>query len=443
LHSAIGTEHFQANFTAVWTSISQAVLNRGAFMRSVIAAVVVLLAAHMAVAAEPTAGGEFSTASNAFAADLFGQLRSQDGNLCISPLSVSTAIAMTAAGARGNTATQMLSVLHWTLPADRLSADSAALTKMVAPVAAAGDASPHAAQRKAPIVRICNSLWGASGIAYEQPFETALQRDFGAELHMLDFAADPEAARKQIDTWASDATNKRIPNAMPAGSIKKSTRLVLVDAVYFKASWADEFKIRSTHELPFHRDGAADATVPMMHQELRLNYTENEHLQMVEIPYIGDFSMVVLLPKKVDGLKEVESEISADTIKPLVSSPTYRMVDLSVPKFKMHGRYELKKSLAVMGMTDACSPAADFSGITTSERLMIDAVSHSTFIAVDEHGTEAAAVTSITMMPTSVFQRPEQPVVFRADHPFLFIIRQNETGAILFMGRVADPSMQS
>jgi serpin B len=295
--------------------------------------------------------------------------------------------------------------------------------------------------RRVPLatVRICNSLWGASGLNYEKQFQTTMQHDFGAELHQVDFATDPEAARSQINTWASDATNKKIPQAVPRGMVNRGTRVVLVNAVYFKANWLNDFRDSATLNQPFHVDDVTSANVPLMHRQIHVSYSENDQLQAAELPYQGDFSMVILLPKKTDGLKEMESTFSADSFGKLLDSASTQLLDVHLPRFKMDCHYELSKPLGELGMKQAFTPAADFSGISATEHLMIDAVSHSTFIAVDEKGTEAAAVTAMGMTATAMRARPEEPIAFRADHPFLFVIRSRSSGAILFLGRVSDP----
>jgi serpin B len=331
----------------------------------------------------------------------------------------------------------MLATLHWTLPVSDLPAASAALAAdIIGPV-------PNAVARPADDqeISIANALFGQRGYAYKQPFLELLAKQYKAPLQSVDFVNQPKQAFDQINKWASDNTHDRIQNAVPESAISPTTRLVLVDAIYFKAAWDEAFKKSATEDQPFYPDGKDPINLPLMQQKHSFRYMENDSLQAVELPYKGGFSMLILLPRKRDGLAELEKSFTSDALTGWLKQLGPQVVQLSLPKFRIEGEFDLKDTLGKMGMTDAFDPnTADFSGITTPDRLSIDHVIHKTFIAVDEEGTEAAAVTSVTMGVMAM--RPgalPEPVIFRADHPFLFVLRHSNTGAILFMGRVVEP----
>ncbi len=380
------------------------------------------------------------TAGNHFAIDLYGQIRGAKGNICVSPFSVSSALEMAAAGAGGKTADQMLAVLHWTdAPGDLPAAAAALNATMTGP---AQTATPPDDESRGAQVSIANALFGQQGFSYQAPFLNLLAQKYGAPLQNVDFAGQPGKACAAINAWAAKQTHDRIKNAVPASAITAQTRLVLVDAIYFKDAWENEFRKPSTQDQPFFRDGKETVNVPLMQQRESYDYMETDALQAVSLPYRGEFSMVILLPRKRDGLVDLEQSLTADVLDGWLKQMSQQSVQIFLPKFRMEGEYELNGPLAKLGMTDAFnSQTADFSGITSATKLCIDRVIHKTFIAVDEAGTEAAAVTSMTMRATAVMApRHIQPAVFRADHPFLFVLRHRSTGAILFMGRVTNPT---
>jgi serpin B len=376
------------------------------------------------------------TASNLFALDLYSQIRSGDGNICISPYSVSSALEMAAAGAGGKTAEQMLSVLHWTGNADELPAAASALNALIAPPPTTRNTESPEAQ-----ISIANALFGQKGFDYHQPFLNLLAQQYGAPLQNVDFAGQPGAACEQINNWAAKQTHNRIMNAVPPSAITAQTRLIVVDAIYFKAAWENEFRKSSTSDQPFFLEGKDPVQIPLMQLRESCNYVENETLQAVELPYRGDFSLVVLLPRKREGLSDLEKSLTATSLDGWMKQMARQSVQVFLPKFRTVGEYELNQPLAKLGMTDAFNAqAADFSGITSAVKLCIDRVIHKTFISVDETGTEAAAITSVTMRMTAVLApRHQQPTIFRADHPFVYLLRHRPTGAILFIGRVTNP----
>ena len=376
-----------------------------------------------------------AAASNLFAVDLYAQVREASGNICISPYSVSSALGMTAAGAAGKTAEQMLSVLHWTgQPAD-LSSANAALNAAIVHL-------KTAPTNRDPQITIANALFGQRGFPYRKHFLDLLANQYGAALQDVDFTAQPQQACDQINHWAAEKTHDRIKQAVPVSAITLQTRMILVGAIYFKAAWEDEFPKSYTANRPFFPIGKDSMNVPTMQEKRSFQYMGNDQLQIAELPYNGDFSMLILLPRQRDGLPALEKSLTGDALNGWLSQLSPELLQVYLPRFRVEGEYQLTGNLQKMGMTDAFNAnTADFSGIVSSGKLSIDQVIHKTFISVDEEGTEAAAVTSITMRATAMRQHTPQPepIIFQADHPFLFVLRHRSTGALLFIGRISNP----
>jgi len=373
--------------------------------------------------------------ANRFAVDLYGQLGAADGkNLVFSPYSIDTALAMTSAGARGRTAQQMAGALHLELPQDKLAEAMANLSGSLHPPTIAGEALPFE-------LVTANALWVQKGFAIVPGFIDVVKDRYGAELDSLDFAGSVEsreAARSAINDWVAKRTHDKIKGLIPPGSLDAATRLVLTNAIYFKSGWEAPFEKGQTRDEPFHAGASADE-VPMMHQAHQFGYFENEQLQAAELPYrAGSLSMVVLLPKKPDGLGELEKSLTWKNLDTWLAGVAPHEVELSLPKFTFTSHLGLAQTLRAMGMKDAFDADADFSGISSSDRLYVQNVIHQAFIAVDETGTEAAAATAVVMGLMAI-REPQEKVVFKADHPFVFLIRDNASGAILFMGRVMNP----
>ncbi len=368
--------------------------------------------------------------NNAFAIDLFTQLRKQDGNLFFSPESISTAFAMAYAGARGTTAEQMAATLHFTLPPDELHPAMGALLD--------GLNGPHAGYQ----LRMADALWAEKDYTFLDDFLKLTSSDYGAGFNRVDFKGSPEAARATINQWVEEKTEDKIKDLLAAGSVTPSTRLVLTNAIYFKGDWQTQFDKTQTKDEDFHASTEQTVKTQLMHLTTKLSYFNGGTFQAVDIPYkSGELSMVVLLPNDVGGLPALEQSLTSANAKQWLSQlrPGAKIV-LSLPKFKMTQQFQLGGTLSAMGMTQAFDrSAADFSGMTGNRDLWISAAIHKAYIDVNEEGTEAAAATGIVMRSMAM-QRPEPPIVFRADHPFLFLIRDNRSGAILFMGRVTDPA---
>ena len=368
---------------------------------------------------------------NQFAVDLYSQLdREQAGkNLFFSPTSVSVALAMTAAGAHGPTQSEMANVLH--LDAD-LAQAHAHYHRLLAQWNAVGE-------KRAYQLRVANRLWGQKGYSIRPDFLALTRQQYGAEMLLLDFA-QADAASREINHWVEQQTNGKIKDLIPPRSLDATTRLVLTNAVYFKGDWVQPFDKRNMREEDFAVSGQGKVKVPLMHQQTKFGYAEEETFQVLELPYAGqELSMVVLLPKNADGLPELEKSLTVDTFAALMSKLHVREVNAYLPKFKLETSFGLKPTLAAMGMKRAFTGEADFSGISTTEALYISAVLHKAYVDVNEEGTDAAAATGVVMKAMAV-RRPQPIPVFRADHPFLFLIRDTKAGSILFMGRLTKPT---
>jgi serpin B len=374
---------------------------------------------------------EVTKGNNAFALDLYGHLREQKGNLFFSPESISTVFAMADAGARGPTAAEMARVFHFTLPPDRLHPAMGALL--------ADMNAPHPGYE----LRVADALWAQQDARFLPNYLQLMQSDYGADFHRVDFKTQPEAVRGTINGWVEQQTNNRIQNLIGPGVLTPMTRLVLTNAIYFKGTWRNPFEKGATQDGEFHLSAAQTATAPLMHRTGAYRYYDGGAFQELELPYEGDdLAMVVLLPKQTDGLPALEQRFTAAAAQQWIDelAPAHKVI-LTLPRFTMTQQFELSGTLSAMGMPQAFTPAADFSGMTGKPELSISAAIHKAFIDVNEEGTEAAAATSTVMVATAML-RPAQeppPIIFRADHPFLFMIRDTKTGGILFMGRVEDP----
>jgi serpin B len=372
---------------------------------------------------------------NAFAVDLYGKLSAEKGNLFFSPYSISTAVAMTYAGAGGKTADEMAAAMHFDKDVAKTCDGYAALIKKVS-----GNEKPRGFK-----LSTANALWGQKGYGFLPDYLTRLKTSFGAGASELDFAADTEDARKTINTWVEKETQDKIKDLIGPGVLKKETALVLTNAVYFKAAWMEQFDKVATKDGEFTVAADQKVTVPMMSKYMKYGqYSETDELQVLQMPYAESrMSMAILLPRKVDGLPALEKSLTADRLSAWLAAYDKEAphVNVTLPRFKMTARFELSKTLADMGMNLAFDPRkADFKGINGGKQpLWIDLVIHKAFADVNEEGTEAAAATAIVATPANGHGSPRKVREFRADHPFLFLIRDTDSGAILFMGRVANP----
>jgi serpin B len=367
--------------------------------------------------------------NNAFDFDLYQRLSAKDGNLFYSPYSISTALAMTSAGARGETAAQMAKVLHHSLDAKLLHPAFAELIREIN-----GNGTPRDFQ-----LHVAQSLWGDTSLTVRPDFQSLLQSNYGARLSQLDFQGQSEQARQQINRWVEERTNDKIKELLREGDISSTTRMVLVNAIYFKAAWQHQFLKAATQEDAEFQTASNKVKAAMMQQTEVFKYAEEAGLQALELPYKGgELSMVVLLPREKDGLAKLEQSLTPARLDSWLGKLASRRVKVALPRFKIEDRFDLGGLLSAMGMPLAFTPQADFSGMSTTEKLLISRVIHQAFVNVDEAGTEAAAATAVLMRLAGP---PPLPAVdFRADHPFFFLIRHNHTGSILFQGRVANPS---
>ncbi len=389
---------------------------------------------------EPTAPvqapdqAEVVKGSNAFAVDLYAQLRSQSGNLFFSPESISTAFAMAYAGARGQTAAEMASVFHFTLPPERLHpAIGALLADMNAP-------------HQGYALSVADALWAEQDEHFLPAYLKLVETNYGAGFHPVDFKTDPEGVRATINRWVEKQTNDKIQNLLSAGSVTPLTRLILTNAIYFKAAWADQFSKSATENEDFHLSAGKTIQAPMMHNSGSYYYFKGPAFKALLLPYEKDeVSMLVLLPDNVDGLPALERSLTAANLEKWSAALGYAdEVVVSLPHFKIAQQFELSSALEDLGMKTAFdADSADFSAMTGDKSLSISAAIHKAYIDLDENGTEAAAATAVVMeMATAArpLYPPPPPILFTADHPFLFLIRDNASGAILFMGRVTNPT---
>ena len=374
---------------------------------------------------------ELVSGNSALAFGLYQALREKDGNLFYSPYSISLALAMTYAGARGETERQMAGALHFVLPQERLHPAFNSLDQALASRGQGAQGQDGEGFR----LNVVNAMWGQQGYEFLPAFLDLLAENYGAGLRVLDFASAPEEARGTINEWVSQQTEERIKDLLPQGAVDALTRLVLTNAIYFNAAWADAFEAAQTQDGPFYLLDGSEVSVPLMRQTSGFGYAEGEGYQAVELPYDGrELAMVVLLPRAGD-FERFESALDAGRVEQIIGSLEYQQVRLTMPRFEFESGFSLKEALAALGMADAFSEQADFSGMTGQRDLFISEVVHKAFVSVDENGTEAAAATAVIMKLTAAV---EEPVEVTMDRPFVFLIRDLETGAILFVGRVVD-----
>jgi len=373
--------------------------------------------------------------NNDFAFELYKRLAADptacgaSGNLFFSPYSISTALAMTYAGARGQTAAQMAETLHFELAEERFHKAFGLLVKRLNEQGEKGDYE----------LAVANALWGQRGYRFLEGFLEMTRRNYGAGLNEVDFAGATEEARRIINTWVEERTKEKIKELIKPGVLGRETTLVLTNAIYFKGDWARKFEEDNTKPARFHVNNEKSSEVEMMYQQEQFKYAETDELQLLELPYKGaELGMIVLLPRQAARLGKIEQSLTAEKVNAWLGKMHRRKVHVYLPRFKLTwGAFELKDVFKQMGMAEPFSAGeADFSGMTGSKELFISNIVHKAFVGVNEEGTEAAAATGVVMGRTAVVEVP----VFRADRPFGFIIRDNRSGSILFMGRMVNPS---
>lgn len=372
-------------------------------------------------------------ANNKFAFDLYSKYKTEEGNIFISPYSISTALMMTYEGAKGQTAKEMQEVIYIPENAElRRNAVSQIYNELNK-----GD-KPYK-------LSTANALWAQEKFQFRKDYFNLVENYYGGSATNLDFVGNTEGSRLIINGWVEEQTNDKIKDLIPSGALTTDTRLVLTNAIYFKGEWVKQFNENDTKEQSFQITSSKNVQVPMMQrtdEESVFNYAENNDVQLLELPYSGeDLSMVIILPK--DDLENLEKSFTLNQLTKWKESLTEQRVNIYIPKFKFETKYFMKETLSEMGMPTAFSDSADFTGMEDepNEDLKIDKVIHQAFVEVNEEGTEAAAATAVIMgrITSSVGSEPRIPT-FRADHPFIFIIQQKDTGNILFLGRVNNPT---
>lgn len=386
-----------------------------------------------------------------FAATLHGKLRHKAGNLFYSPASVRIAMAMAAAGARGETAAELHKGLA--LPAGDANrafgkqlAEWAALATPPLPSTQSTDPQMQKWQEdelehKKIVLRVANRLWAQAGHAFREEYLRILRDDYRAPLGTVDFHKSAEAARVAINKWVAEATEHKIKELIAHGMLTSETKLVLTNAVYFKAHWDEEFSASQTSQQPFFAAGGKEEKVPLMRRVGYYQLAKFDGGVMAELPY-GDGRVVmdVVLPAARDGIGKIEEAYAGGALARWVGALSSVRADVMLPKFHTSSSFQLGDELSAMGMPLPFKfPGADFSGIDGGKELFIGSVVHQAFVDVDEHGTEAAAATAV-MMKAGAAMPTAPPVAFRCDHPFLFLIRDRTSGVVLFAGRLSDPN---
>ncbi|MDX1974715.1 MAG: serpin family protein [Rickettsiales bacterium] len=368
--------------------------------------------------------------NQAFARELYKQLRANTGNIFLSPYSVSTALAMTTAGARSKTETEMLQTLQQTLPAERLHPAMGSVIQSLNQQSTKGDYQ----------LQVANALWVQQGGNFLEPFMRTNQTHYRTQVTPLDFITAPEPSRQTINDWVARATQDKIRDLLSMGTVTTDTRLVLTNAIYFKGYWETAFTASATSDMPFKVGQAQTMPVATMHMTKPFAYGDTELYQLLALPYRGgDLSMIIILPREGKSMADIESALTMPDFTQRLNQLSAREVQLALPKFRISSGFSLKSALEAMGMRTSFTPQADFSGINGQPNYFISDVVHKAFVEVDEQGTEAAAATGVVMRATSAAM-PTSPVPFIVDHPFLLIIRDQKTGLWLFMGRVDNPT---
>lgn len=382
-----------------------------------------------ALTSTPEGIAEVVTANNQFAFDMYQQINGQpdqaDKNVFFSPYSLSTAMAMLYAAAEGETKAQIQKTFHYPAPAI-LNPNSAALYNQFN--------KPNPDYKLATV----NDLWMQQGLTPTKSYIDTVQRYYSGQVTALDFEGSPDPARQTINKKIVEKTKQMIPELLPKGSIKSDTAVVLTNAVYFKGDWTLPFTAERTSAQPFYNAIGRASTVQMMQQQSYFSYYEDKHIQVVQLPYKGDdLSMLVVLPKFNHKLamQQLTKSLSATKIKQWRSGLVRQEVDLQLPKFKLDARYQMKTLLADMGMPKAFNNGAEFNLYADGTPIKLDEVYHQAVVTVDEKGTEAAAAAGAVGMYVGM----SYPVEFKADHPFMFMIKDNKTDAILFLGQVNKP----
>jgi serpin B len=382
-------------------------------------------------------------ASNDFALELYAKIRSDKRNLFFSPCSIYTALAMVCSGTRGRTEAEMIEALHWPFTTPPAAGSSSAYVPVREQFASVcGKITKYLVDKMAQIdgceLSVANALWGQKDYEFRKEFIALVQTNYGGYLHEVDFKNAAKAACTTINRWVEFKTNQKIGEIITPNVLDTTTRLVVTNAIYFKCDWDKQFNKERTKKALFTCDKAHKIYVLMMNRTAQYGLMETDEFQALELPYAGNkLSMLVLLPRKFDGLHELEKRLTLGNLLQWLPKLDKCDVAISIPKFKMKCQINMVSALQSMGMKDVFSARdADLSGMTGQRGLSVSRVVHKAFIDINEEGTEAAAATGSVPV---VFLLEKEPLVFRADHPFLFLIRDNSSGSILFIGRVMNP----
>lgn len=383
-------------------------------------------------------------AQNEFAIDLYGQLRGQKGNFFFAPYSVSTALGMVYAGAKGGTAAELAKTLHLDeLKPAAANGLRATYLQDFAAQPVLGDTQPDGSK-----FETANALWGANHYNFNAGYIATIKFDFGGDLRRVNFVS-PQAAIDKINNWVDLHTHGKIPSIISPIMLSGDTRLVLTNAVYFKAGWAQPFYLDATRKALFDIASGDDVQADTMDMTSELGYAADDRVQILVLDYrYGDTSMVIVLPKAKEGLPAVEAGLTLAELDSLLAARQYPLVHVTMPKFSADSTFDMVPSLQILGLKQLFDPVrCDLTGIATDPAgpIYVSLVIHKAHLDVDEVGTEAAASTAIVApvpasAPIPQLGPPPVPIPFIANHPFLYLIRDNATGEILFMGRVVDPT---
>lgn len=370
---------------------------------------------------------QVAQAINAFGLDLYSGVRSQPGNIFLSPVSVATGLEMANLGAGGATASELDAALH--------------LTKLDREQMKAGFGELLTAWNSLPATEgtlaVVNRAWGSSHARFHEPYLHQLEGSLQASLQPVDFR-QTEASRRTINSWVGQATHGKIAELLAPGTLTSDSRLVLTNAAYFLGQWTTPFPASATHDEPFHLASGESPNVPMMHLEHSFKVYGTPEIRVLELDYgQGALALDALLPNDPAGLKDLEASLTADRLDTLVRSVAVGKAEVALPRFKLSSQFNLVPTLQALGVKQAFLPTADFQAIGDLPKLAISQVVHQAVVETNEQGSEAAAATATVMKARALMRN--RPFVFRADHPFLILIRDTRSGAVLFLGRVSDP----
>ena len=386
--------------------------------------------------------------NNVFATDLYRLLGTEtEKNLFFGPNSIHTALGMTYLGAGNETAEEISEVLHLGLDREQVGpAFGELIHALITPqmVLEGENVGTECKTKEIPAYQmsVANALWAAKNYPFKKSYVAEVRKHFEAAIKTLDFRGHPEPSRQTINSWVEDKTNQKIKELLSPAHINNETRLVLTNAAHFMSNWAVTFSKRATRDRPFTLIDGRKIDCPQMFQQAHLSYLETSDFQGISLPYKGhSMEMILFLPKKLAGLQALENKLSTNNLNMWMDQFKHQEVQVTLPRFRFSYGNSMRGSLWRMGMKRAFSEGkADFSGMTNTKELVISDVIHKAFVAVDEEGTEAAAATAVVMtIGASPLMAKPEPKIFKADHPFLFIIRHKKTGAILFMGRLMNP----